>query len=119
MSVVLVVEDRPEIQALLRAVIERAGHTPISARSAAEALVQLAHKPDLMFIDLGLPDRSGLDLAHDLRRRTDTHDKPIVFVTANPDGTQKVQASGLWNVETVLKPFRFEVVTGIIVKYLG
>lgn len=119
MATILVVEDRPEIQTLLRAVIGRAGHDVRMAGSATEAMRLVEEAPQLIFADLGLPDRSGIELAGELRRTPQTSRVPIVIITAHPDAQKHVDNSALTGVEVLAKPFRFETLDGIIRKHLG
>lgn len=119
MALVLIAEDRPEIQTLLEAVVGRAGHQTVIAGSAEEAAALLGQGPALAFVDLGLPDQSGLDLARQIRGFPATQGIPIVFITAHPDGAKQVREAFFQNAEVVMKPFRFNAVLGIIEKYLG
>lgn len=65
---VLVVEDDPDIAEVLAIVFERLGHRCHTAASGAAGLAAAcAHPPDVAFIDLGLPDMSGVELAYQLR----------------------------------------------------
>jgi DNA-binding response OmpR family regulator len=119
MARVLILEDREEIRVLLRAIAERDGHEVLCAATAAEADALLEKHPALVFVDLGLPGRSGLDFARELRTHPDLHDVPIVVVTAHPDGAQQIADAGLEGVELISKPFRFRQVSGIMAKHLG
>src|SRR5262245_22408571 len=68
---VLVVDAEPPILRFLRTSLTAAGHHVVTARDAADALAKLAgEKPDLMILDLGLPDRSGLEVIAEIRRRS-------------------------------------------------
>jgi len=119
MARILIVEDRPEIRTLLRAVAEREGHDVLVAADAAEADRLLCQEPALIFVDLGLPGGSGLDFAHGVRRISAMQHTPIVVVTAHPDARQQIEASGLRDIELVMKPFRFKEVLGIMENHLG
>lgn len=118
-ALVLIVEDRPEIQTLLGAVVRRQGHEPLIASSGAEALDLLDAGPSLIFADLGLPDMDGLDLVRAVRERPGFEGVPVVVITANVDAQTRVDASGLSGVEVVSKPFRFDQIAGIIGRYTG
>ena len=66
---VLVVDDEPPIRRFLRTSLAASGYRIVEAEDAADALRSLAsEKPDLVILDLGLPDRSGLELIGEIRR---------------------------------------------------
>ena len=119
MARVLIVEDRPEIQALLEAVVARAGHQAQIAGDGVQARAKLEPKPDLIFLDLGLPGKSGIDLVQEIRALPGFETIPVVIVTAHPDGATQIKNAGLRRVELVSKPFRFEQLSEIIARHLG
>jgi CheY-like chemotaxis protein len=80
---VLAVEDDARNAALLRATLERAGYRLAVARSLADARAWLgAARPDLVLLDIGLPDGSGLELASELRAHAATAELPIIVTSA-------------------------------------
>ncbi len=100
---VLVVEDDPRIAALVRDYLADAGYDVTVAGTAADALASSRrHRPDLVVLDLGLPDRDGLDVARDLRR-DDT--VPIVMLTARSDELDRVLGLEVGADDYVVKPF--------------
>lgn len=100
---VLVVEDDPNLNAALTATLKAAGYRPVSARTAAEGLRWFAHyAPDLVLLDLGLPDRDGLTVIRDIRARAAT---PIVVLSARDAEAMKVEALDLGADDYVQKPF--------------
>src|ERR671925_375687 len=87
---VLVVEDEPPIRRFLRTSLAAAGYGIIEAEDAAGAMRVLASEnPDLMVLDLGLPDRSGLELIGEIRK---TSAVPIVVLSARHDERSMVEA---------------------------
>jgi two-component system, OmpR family, response regulator RegX3 len=100
---VLVVEDEESITTPLTAALEREGFDAAVAPTAAEAL-ELAGRlePDLVLLDLMLPDGSGLDVCRELRR---TSDVPIIVVTARGDEADRVVGLELGADDYVVKPF--------------
>src|SRR5690242_6646654 len=80
---VLVVEDNPLNMKLFAAMIGAQGYEVLQAGSGSAALA-MAHRrhPDLIIMDLQLPDMSGLDVAHALKAAPDTHEIPIIATTA-------------------------------------
>jgi len=102
----LVVDDDPAIRRLLTRTLDRAGYTVVEAADARAALAALAiDKPDLVLLDLGLPDRDGLELLPTLARAPD----PAVIVLTARDATdEKVAALDLGADDYVTKPFDTE-----------
>jgi two-component system KDP operon response regulator KdpE len=100
---VLVVDDEPPIRRFLRTSLGAAGHHIVTAENAADALKALAgEKPDLVILDLGLPDRSGLDVIAEIRRSSAV---PIIILSARDDERTKVEALDLGADDYVSKPF--------------
>lgn len=105
-ATILVVEDDASLNAALVATLKAAGYRPVSARTAAEGMRWFAHyAPDLVLLDLGLPDRDGLSVIRDIREKAAT---PIVVLSAREAETMKVQALDLGADDYVLKPFGVE-----------
>lgn len=102
----LVVDDDPAIRRLLARTLDRAGYTVVEAADARAALAALAiDKPDLVLLDLGLPDRDGLELLPQLARGSG----PAVIVLTARDATdEKVAALDLGADDYVTKPFDTE-----------
>ena len=105
-ATVLIVEDDPSLNAALVATLKAAGYRPVSARTAAEGLRWFAHySPDIVLLDLGLPDRDGLTVIRDIRERATT---PIVVLSARGAEAVKVEALDLGADDYVPKPFGVE-----------
>ena len=102
-ATVLVVEDDASLNAALAATLKAAGFRPVTARSGAEGLRWFAHyAPDLVVLDLGLPDRDGLSLITEVRQKGST---PIVVLSARDAEATKVKALDLGADDYVQKPF--------------
>ena len=102
-ATILVVEDDPSLNAALTATLKAAGYRPVPARTAAEGMRWFAHyAPDLVLLDLGLPDRDGLSVIGDIRARGMT---PILVLSARDAESMKVQALDLGADDYVQKPF--------------
>jgi len=100
---VLVVDDEPPIRRLLRTTLAVAGYRVIEAEDGAGALgLLVAEKPDVIILDLGLTDRSGLELIVEIRK---TSMVPIVVLSARHDERSKVVALDLGADDYVAKPF--------------
>jgi len=103
---VLVVDDEPPIRKLLRMGLGTQGYQTIDAANATAALDLLAEKPDLVILDLGLPDMQGLELLRQIRAQRD--DLPIVVLSSRGDEVTKVEALDLGADDYVTKPFGME-----------
>lgn len=102
---VLVVEDDPAIRRLLHACLTRSGHEVIEAAHARAAVAALdIDKPEAVLLDLGLPDRDGLELVPLVKRAG----AALVILSARDDTEQKVAALDLGADDYVTKPFDSE-----------
>ena len=103
---ILVVDDEVQIRVLLRTTLVRAGYGVVEAGTARAALAAVdIDKPDAVLLDLGLPDRDGLELLPLIRARTQA---PVLVVSARGDTEQKVAALDLGANDYVTKPFDTE-----------
>jgi two-component system KDP operon response regulator KdpE len=100
---VLVVDDEPPIRKLLRMGLTTQGYQVIEAQNGRAALALSAEKPDLIILDLGLPDMQGLDLLRTIRTQHEA--VPIVVLSSRGDEAAKVQALDLGADDYVTKPF--------------
>ena len=100
---VLVVDDEPPIRKLLRMGLGTQGYHIIDAPNAKAALDLMADEPDLVILDLGLPDMQGLELLRQIRQRRE--DVPIVVLSSRGDEVAKVEALDLGADDYVTKPF--------------
>lgn len=103
----LVVDDEPPIRRLLGASLLRAGYRVVEAGLAREALTALQiDKPDAVLLDLGLPDRDGLELVPLIK----ASGAALIIISARDDTEQKVAALDLGADDYVTKPFDTEEV---------
>jgi two-component system, OmpR family, KDP operon response regulator KdpE len=103
---VLVVDDEPPIRKLLRMGLSTQGYEILDAPNGKTALALLEQKPDLVILDLGLPDIQGHELLRMIRARDDRI--PIVVLSSRGDEAGKVQALDLGADDYVTKPFGME-----------
>jgi two-component system response regulator RegX3 len=100
---ILLVEDEESITAPLSEALSREGFEPVIAGTAADALeLASSRSPDLVLLDLGLPDGSGLDVCRELRSRSTV---PIIMVTARGEETDRVVGLEVGADDYVVKPF--------------
>ena len=105
-ATILVVDDEPQIRRLLTGTLARAGYRTAEAASGRQAIEALGEaQPDLVLLDLGLPDRDGLELIPAIRKHSRA---AILIVSAREATEQKVTALDLGAVDYVTKPFDTE-----------
>jgi two-component system, OmpR family, phosphate regulon response regulator PhoB len=103
---VLIVEDEPDIRELLAFHLEREGYHVTRSRTGADALRQVrARPPDLILLDLMLPELGGLDVCRRLRQDPRTASVPIVMLTARGEEVDRILGLELGADDYVVKPF--------------
>lgn len=112
---VLVVDDSPTIVALLRKMLRQNGYEVIEATDAASAAAQLAESgPELIFLDIVLPDGDGFQVLRGLRRQPGTRDVPVVMMSGNAQATEQFYVQRIGADDFMKKPFsRAEVFSRI------
>lgn len=100
---ILVVDDEPQIQRFLKPALGAAGYEVIRAMDGAEALAAVrAHAPDVIILDLGLPDMDGKEVIGLVRRHCDA---PIIVLSARGEEAEKIAALDRGADDYVAKPF--------------
>ncbi|MBU8809192.1 response regulator [Mycolicibacterium goodii] len=100
---VLVIDDEPQILRALRINLSVRGYEVRTAATGAEALRSAAdHRPDVIVLDLGLPDMSGIEVLHGLRGWLSA---PVIVLSARTDSSDKVEALDAGADDYVTKPF--------------
>jgi two-component system KDP operon response regulator KdpE len=102
-SFILIVEDDPQIRRFLRASLTAEGYLYSEALTAEDAITQAnARRPDLILLDLGLPDRDGLEVIRHVRESSQL---PIIVLSARGQERDKIAALDLGADDYVPKPF--------------
>ena len=102
-AVVLIVDDERSIRRFLRVGLEAAGYEALEAATGREGLSMAAsRRPDIMVLDLGLPDMSGFDV---LKRLREWSELPVLVLTVQDQEDDKVQALDLGADDYLTKPF--------------
>lgn len=100
---ILVVEDEENIIGFVTALLEANDYRVVSARSYTEAVTMyFSHVPDLVILDLGLPDRDGSVLVSKIRQKELT---PVIVLSARSDESEKVKMLDLGANDYITKPF--------------
>jgi len=101
--VAVLIEDEPQIRRFVRAALEDEGWQVFEADSARRGLIEAGtRKPDLLVVDLGLPDGDGLDVIRDVRGWSAL---PIIVLSARVDETDKIAALDAGADDYLTKPF--------------
>jgi len=106
-ATILLVEDEDTLRRVMRDLLEQEGYTICEARDGAEALEQVdRHNPDLVLLDLNLPNVDGYTVLAQLRSRPATADLPVVVLSARGDEDNEVRVLRLGATDFLTKPFR-------------
>ena len=103
MPVALLVEDDPQIRRLVRSALENEGWSVFEVNSMKRGVIDAGtRKPDLLIVDLGLPDGSGINLIREVRTWSQV---PIIVLSARVDETDKIEALDAGADDYMTKPF--------------
>jgi two-component system, OmpR family, phosphate regulon response regulator PhoB len=106
---VLVVEDEAALATMLRYNLEKQGFRVEEASDGQEALMRISEtQPDLVLLDWMLPVMSGLEVCRQIRRRSATHDLPVIMVTARTEDQDAVRGLNTGADDYIAKPFSME-----------
>ncbi len=101
--VIVVVEDEPHIRRFVRMSLEAEAYQVVEAETLQRGLIEAGtRKPDIVLLDLGLPDGDGVDFIRDLRSWSET---PIVVLSARADERDKIEALDAGADDYLTKPF--------------
>ncbi len=108
---ILIVDDEPYNVKLLEKILQGAGHSTLSAWSGSQARALAAERsPDLILLDIMMPQEDGFETCEQLKREPKTSDIPIIFVSALDDVQTLVQGFHKGGVDYISKPFYKEEV---------
>lgn len=98
----LIVDDEPDIVSMLASFFSRKGYQILTAHSGAETLKKIEQAPDLILLDINMPDMDGLEVCELIRDRVSC---PILFLTARIEDADKVKGFSVGGDDYILKPF--------------
>src|SRR5262249_5460800 len=106
MAKILIVEDEPDLQQVLEYNLKQAGHEVLLAKLGQEG-IRLAreHRPDIVLLDLMLPDTSGIEVCRSLKEGPTTRTIPVLMVTARGEEIDRVVGFEIGADDYVVKPF--------------
>ncbi|MGE5894932.1 MAG: response regulator transcription factor [bacterium] len=99
---ILIIEDETKISSIVKSYLEREGFGVTVASTGREGLVALKNQPDLLILDLMLPDMDGADICETVRKDSDM---PIIMLTAKSGEEERIQGLGIGADDYVVKPF--------------
>jgi CheY-like chemotaxis protein len=106
---ILVVDDQAINVQLLKRKLERAGMEVMTASNGLEALERVkAQTPDLILLDLMMPDMDGIEVCQRLQERSDTRSIPVIFVTARTTKESRLEGLAVGAVDYITKPIDLE-----------
>jgi DNA-binding response OmpR family regulator len=118
-KIVLIVEDEEAVRELEKFILEQAGYEVMEARDGLEGLTKAEFKrPDIILLDLMMPDVSGGRMFDEMRRHQATAGIPIVVVTGKPDAHQ-IFDDQIGPENVIMKPFESETLLGRIAEHIG
>jgi len=109
-STILVVDDEPDIVELISYNLEQQGHTVVSASNGADALqIAKSRQPDLIVLDVMMPQLTGIEVAKRLRSQTETSTVPIIMLTARSEEVDELAGLDAGVDDYITKPFSMQV----------
>ncbi len=117
---ILIVDDAPDNLRLLAEIFEEEGYDvrPASNGKRAIAAIQ-AERPDLILLDINMPDMSGYEVCKQVQSDERTRDIPVIFISASQDTPEKVKGFALGGVDYITKPFQAEEVLARVETHLA
>ena len=106
MKTIALIEDDPDLHELLRYNLEKEGYRFVSHSSGKDALIFLQHRqPDLLVLDVMLPDTDGIDICKSVRRHPRFASLPIIFLSARAAETDRIVGFEVGANDYLVKPF--------------
>jgi len=120
MARIVVIEDEPDLRGVLEYNLRAAGHDVVAVATGADGLRAIVdRRPDLVLLDLILPDLSGIDVCRTIKERSPTGEPPVMMLTARGEESDRVTGFEVGAEDYLVKPFsmrelilRIEVIVG-------
>ena len=117
---ILVVDDTPVNLMLLTSILQGAGHDVRASNSGRRALQMVERDPpDLLILDVNMPEMDGYALCRELRRKPGLETLPIIFISAHDDGAERVRAFDAGGDDYMTKPFEAVEVLARVATHLA
>ena len=115
LQTIMVIDDEIEILDMLKRFFEIEGYHVITAAGGKEALKKLAKQPDIILLDINMPDIDGLSLCKMIRGFVSC---PILFLTANIEDSDKIKGFGAGGDDYIVKPFSIDELGALVSAHL-
>ena len=116
---VVVVDDNTTVRALFKRGTEDSAIDLVSYGSTAEAMAYLKdHQPDLLFLDIIMPDQDGLSFLRELRNLPLHRDTPVIMITSKDYMQDRTLAKALGALEFITKPMSIQAIKDIIRQHI-
>ncbi|MDM8008485.1 MAG: response regulator [Phycisphaerae bacterium] len=120
MKRILVCDDEPHIVEGLRYLLRSPDRAIVVARSGREALASITQqRPDLLILDIMMPQMSGLEVVAELRASDETRNLPIIILTAKGEARDASMAQEVWHAAVMAKPFEPKKLRELVTQCLG
>lgn len=120
MANIAVVDDSAATVSMLTSILQSAGHTVVSYTDAAKADSELGEvKPDLVFMDIVMPEKNGYELIRGLSRNVNTKHIPIIVISTKGEKTDIAWGKRQGAVEYIVKPFNPEQILQAVQAHLA
>ena len=120
MKTILVADDKPSNRELIRVILESSGHQVIEASNGREAVdLALEHEPDLLLLDLQMPEVDGFNVLSEVRKDNRFTSRPIVALTAYAMQGDREKALAAGFTSYVTKPVNLAALRSLVSDLLG
>ena len=99
---IMIVDDEPDIVSMLKDYFEMNGYRTITAANGQEAIEKIERCPDIILLDINMPDIDGMEVCQRIRRFVSC---PILFLTARIEDSDKIKGFGIGADDYIVKPF--------------
>jgi DNA-binding response OmpR family regulator len=117
-SKILIVDDEPDVIFFVKKQLESQGYEIITASDGAAGIQKAREeRPDLILLDVVMPQQDGFSVLHELQLEDQTKNIPVVMLTAKAESKAVFQGQELGAVDYIIKPFDVQVLLKFIKKY--
>ena len=115
MKTILIVDDEADLVKIVSEALEAEGYKTITAHSGYEGIQKTSQNPDLIILDIMMPDISGYNVCYSIRDKTDV---PILFLSARDDESDIIKGLGIGADDYITKPFGLKELTSRVAAHL-
>lgn len=117
---ILLVDDEPDIRLTLGMRLKKSGYAVLTAENGKDALDKIEQQiPDLVILDVMMPEMNGYQVCRKLREKPETKDIPVLMLTAKDQAADRFWAEEAGVTEYVAKPFEDENLLAVVKGLLG